>query len=133
MASRHACKTCTHYDPYDGGLDVNTNGDVVGGIDSNVGQCLGLGHIVEVKEADTCPHWEADPLDKWQQARLEADVVRTALAHMGARDAYEQMARTVWPSQYDAATVRAVYLTQTALDVATSALLAFLGEGTDGK
>jgi hypothetical protein len=105
---------------FDGGLDVNTNGDVVGGIDSNIGQCLGLGHIVEVKEADTCPHWEGDPPDNQRRARLEAGVVQAALAERRLRDP-EVASLAIW------------YTALTAYNAAVGELLAFLGEGGDGK
>jgi hypothetical protein len=133
MANERACKTCSHYDPYDGGLDVNTNGDVVGGIDSDIGQCSGLGHIVEVAETDSCPHWEGDPPDNQQRARLEADVVQAALAWRRAGWAHRRMLNAILngPTRYDFSVLPAYEDAEKALLAAADALLAFLGEGTD--
>jgi hypothetical protein len=64
-----------------------------------------------------------------ERARLEAAVVEAALAERRAELAYDAMAASVWPSQYDTETTRAVYASRKAYEAAVDALLAFVGEG----
>ena len=86
MATDARCETCAHYSPYDGGLDVNDNGDVVGGSDSDRGQCFGMEATIEVKCTDVCPHWKGQMSHRSpsEKARLEAAVVKAALAERRA-------------------------------------------------